>query len=152
MAALAVWLALHGWPFGRGGAGQGEGASQQKTTFQVTLEEGRILSGPRLGVTFQVNYRFEGQGPDPKVGYVWVVRSARRQVFERPVPVGELRQSGTLQGGSLFRPLVSEGPLEAFLAVERLVPGHAGWQRERISNVEILTPAAQGFFPNRRFP
>jgi serine/threonine-protein kinase len=157
LTAVAVWLALHGWPFGAGretgGPAQQEGTSRQAGSFPVTLEQGRMLSGRGLGVSFQVNYRFAGEGPDTKLRYLWVIRTARRQVFERPVSAMELRQSGTLQGGSLFRPLVTEGPLETFLAVERLVPGHAGWQRERVSNVEIITPTAvQGLRPGWRFP
>jgi hypothetical protein len=119
----------------------------------VTLEDARILPGLDLRASFQVNYRFEGQGPEPGKQYLWVVRSSRRPIFQRRLSAAELGRSRTLRWVALFRPSPFEGSLETFLAVERSVPGQAAGQYERISNIEPVKDAVpNGVRPGMLFP
>jgi hypothetical protein len=87
------------------------------------------------GLDFRIDYRFE-PGTPVRVGlrYVWVIRTNRGPDFKVSYTSAELRDQGTLTARAATASRLS-GPYQAYLAIERFVPGRLGLQQEVISNV-----------------
>jgi hypothetical protein len=102
---------------------------------RVALTNARAVRVPgRSGMVFQVDYRFEEGMPAGGLRYHWVIVTARGQAFKQSLGAGQLRDQGTLQGRALGAGWV-QGPYQTYLAVEVLVPGRAGLQDVKISDV-----------------
>jgi hypothetical protein len=85
------------------------------------------------GVSFRVDYRFEGRRPIGAIRYLWIIKSANRGLATDPVL--PLDQQGTLTG---MTPTMSKdsGPFETFIEAE--IPAPGGPRRQKVSDTVSL--------------
>jgi serine/threonine-protein kinase len=129
---LLLWAIWPKPPAGAAGAPQAEGLPR------ALLAHPKLVREPDQNLRFSVDYQVERGAPNATLSYIWVVRSGGWKVYERKLKQAELEVQGTLEGTAKAPALDADAPLETFLEVERLVPGHMGMQRERISDIVIL--------------
>jgi hypothetical protein len=113
---------------------------QKPAGAKVVLSNGRKILGARApGLTYAVDYRFEQGGPEKDAQYVWTMRSQRKVYIAQTLSGTQLAHEGTLSGSTFFPPTPFDGAVEAFLEIQKVVPGE-GARRERISEPIQIDP------------